>query len=93
MNIAAKIHTPQIVATVLRDVGCEGTRTWNGFSVTLYRLMISTATDYADRSTQKRRRNGRDVRLIYRNSSKRIFCLRDSGSNLPLNESYRLEPS
>jgi hypothetical protein len=44
-NNAATIHTPQIVAPVARHVGCEETRTWRGFNVTLYRWMLNTATD------------------------------------------------
>ena len=59
MNKAATIHTPQIVATVTRYAGCEEARTWKGFTVTLYRWMLSTAIDYADR----RRQNGRNVRI------------------------------
>ena len=73
MNNAAKIHTPQSLATVARGVGCEETRMCNGFAVTFYRLMLNTATDYADRPTDKRRKNRRDVTLIYRNSSNCIF--------------------
>jgi hypothetical protein len=73
VNNAAKIHTPQIVAIVARDFGCEETRTWNGFTVTVYRLMLSTATDYAERPRGKRWQIGSDVTLIYRKCSKRIF--------------------
>jgi hypothetical protein len=73
VNNAAKIHTPQIVVTVARDVDCEETRTWNKFNVTLFRWMLSTATDYAERPTDKRLQNGRDVTLIYRKCPKRIF--------------------
>jgi hypothetical protein len=45
-NNAATIHTPQIVAPIARHVGCEETRTWRGFTVTLYLCMLNTATEY-----------------------------------------------
>jgi hypothetical protein len=73
VNNAAKIHTPQIFVTVARDVVCEETWTWKRHAVTLHRLMLNTATDYADRPTEKRWQNGRDFTLIYRKCSKRTF--------------------
>jgi hypothetical protein len=56
-NDAAKIHTPQIVATVTRLVGFEETWRWKGFTVTLYRWMLSTATEYAARPNDIREKN------------------------------------
>jgi len=53
-NNAATIHTPQIVETVTRHFDFEKTRTWSGFTVILYRWMLSTATEYADRPTDIR---------------------------------------
>jgi hypothetical protein len=53
VNNAVKIHTPQIVVTMARDAGCEEKRTWNVFIVTVFRLMLNTATDYVEKPTDK----------------------------------------
>jgi hypothetical protein len=60
-NNAATIHTPQIVAPVARHVGCEETRTWRGFTITLYLWMLSTATEYASRPNDRRLQNTMNV--------------------------------
>jgi len=60
---AATLHTPQIVATVTHHVDCEDTRTRNRFTATFYRWMLITATEYADKQTEKRRQNGRNVHI------------------------------
>jgi len=38
-------------------------RTWKGFTVTLYRWILSKATKYSDRLTDRRRQNGRNVHI------------------------------
>ena len=58
-NKAAKIHTPQIVVTLTRHVGFEE----KGFTVILYRWKLYRATEYADRPTDIRRQNGRNVQI------------------------------
>ena len=63
-NNAATVHTPQIGAGIIRHVGCEETRTCKGFTVTLYRWMLSTATEYTDRPTDRRRQNGRNLLIM-----------------------------
>jgi hypothetical protein len=75
-NNAATIHTPQIVATVLRHVGFEETRTWKGVTITLYRWMLSRATEYADRQTDRRRQNRKNLHInsSYCHSSDILFA-------------------
>jgi hypothetical protein len=60
-NNAATIHASQIAGTEARVVYCEETRTWRGFTVTMYRWMLSTATEYADRPTERRLQNAMNV--------------------------------
>jgi len=62
-NNAAKFHTQKNVTTIFRHVGVEETRTLNGFTVTLYRWMLYTATEYAYRPTGKRRENGKKIHV------------------------------
>ena len=68
---AATIHTLQIVSSVTRHVCFAEKRIWKGFTVTLYRLMLSTATEDADRptdisSTAKMKELGRKVTVEQR---------------------------
>jgi hypothetical protein len=63
-NNAATIHTPQIVAPVERHVGFEDNRAWRGFTVTLYRWMLSKVTEYADRPTDIRKQHTKNVQPI-----------------------------
>jgi hypothetical protein len=62
-NNAAKIHTPKIVATITCHVAFEEIRAVNGFNVALYRWMLNTATEYAERPTDRRRQKGRNVHI------------------------------
>jgi len=62
-NKAATIHTPQIVATVTRHFDGEETRAWECFTINLYSWKIYTATEYADRPTDIRRQNGRNIHI------------------------------
>ena len=60
-NNAATIHTPQILVPVARHVGFEETERWRGFTVILYRWMLSTAIEYAVRPTNMRRKNEKNA--------------------------------
>jgi hypothetical protein len=63
VNNAATSHTPQTVATITRHVGGEETWTCKEFTVTVYRCMLSTAKEYGDRPTDRRRKIGRKVHI------------------------------
>jgi hypothetical protein len=67
-NDAATIHTPQTVAAVVRHVDCEETRTLSGNTITMYRWMLSTAIEYADKLTDIRRQNGKKRQKMSRGS-------------------------
>ena len=60
-NNPATIHTPHSLAKVTGQVGGEDTMTPRGSTVTLYRWMLYTATEYADRLIDRRRQNGKNV--------------------------------
>ena len=61
VNNAATIHITQIVATTTHHAACEETRTCKRFTVILYFRMLSTAKDYAERPTDRRRQKGSSV--------------------------------
>jgi hypothetical protein len=56
-------YLPHIIAPVARHDGCEETWTWRGFTVTLYRWMLNTATEYVVRLIDIRVQDGRNAHL------------------------------
>jgi hypothetical protein len=60
-NNAATIQIQKIIATVTHRVGQDDTRTWEGFTVTLYPWMLSIAKGYTDRPIDKQQQCRRNM--------------------------------